>query len=78
MDDVLIASTTMDATELKERLSGRFAEARISADNFIDLFTETCEYYYTTEKLPAHFDRGRASIQPPRSEQLKNSLLPGG
>jgi hypothetical protein len=77
MDDVLIASTSMDATELQERLGGRFAEACISADNFIGLFNETCEYYYTTEKLPAHFDRGRTSIQPPRPEHLKNSLFQG-
>jgi hypothetical protein len=77
MDDVLIASISMDTTELQERLGRYFPEASISEDDLISLFTKTCEYYYTTEKLPVLFDHGRTSIQPPRPEQLKNSLFQG-
>ncbi len=76
MNDVLIASASMGATELRERLGGHFPEARIGADDLIGLFTETCEYRYATEKVPAHFDRGRASIQPPRPEELKQNFIP--
>lgn len=74
--DVLIVSASMDATELRERLRDRYPEARIGTEDLIGLFTATCEYRYTKEKLPAHFDRGRASIQPPRPEELKSNLTP--
>lgn len=75
-DDVSIVSASMDPEELRERLSGRFPEARIGVDDLIGLFTATCEYYYAKEKQSAHFDRGRASIQPPRPEELKKNLMP--
>lgn len=75
-DDLVIVSASMGVTELRERLDGRFPEARIGADNLLELFTATCEYYYAKEKLPAHFDRGRASIQPPRPEELKKNFIP--
>jgi len=76
MDDVLIASASMDPAELQERLGDRYSQARVGADDLVSLFTATCEYPYTTEKLPATFDRGRASIQPPQPEELKKSLIP--
>jgi hypothetical protein len=66
----------MGVTELRERLDGRFPEARVGAANLLELFTATCEYYYTKEKLPAHFDHGAASIQPPRPEELKQNFIP--
>lgn len=75
-DDVLIVSASMDTADLRERLGGRYPEARIGAEDLVGLFTATCEYYYAKEKLPAHFDRGRASIQPPRPEELKRNLMP--
>lgn len=75
-DDVLIVSASMDTTELRERLGDRHPEARISAEDLVGHFTATCEYYYAKEKQPAHFDRGRASIQPPRPEELKRNLMP--
>jgi hypothetical protein len=76
IDDLLIVSTSMCQAELRERLGNLYPEVRIGADNLIGLFTATSEYRYTTEKLPAHFDRGRTSLQPPRPEELKN-LIPG-
>jgi hypothetical protein len=76
MDDVLIVSASMDPEELRGRLGDRYPEARIGEENLISLFTATCEYYYAKEKQPAHFDRGRASIQPPRPEELKKNLIP--
>lgn len=66
----------MDSTKLQERLGHRYPEARIGVEDLIELFTTTCEYRYATEKLPAHFDHGRASIQPPRPEELKKNLAP--
>lgn len=54
-DDLLIVSASMDATELRDRLHDRYPEARIGADDLIDLFTATCEYRYTTEKLPVQY-----------------------
>lgn len=75
-DDLVIVSASMGVTELRERLDGLFPEARIGAEDLFELFTATCEYYYAKEKLPAHFDRGRASIQPPRPEELKKNLIP--
>ncbi|MDQ4000614.1 MAG: hypothetical protein M3283_06365 [Actinomycetota bacterium] len=72
----MIVSGSVDAAELRERLGDSYPEARIGAEDLIGLFTATCEYWYTTEKLPAHFDRDRASIQPPRPEELKKSLIP--
>lgn len=75
-DDVLIVSASMDTTELRERLGNRYPEARIGTEDLVGLFTATCEYYYAKEKQPAHFDRGRASIQPPRPEELKKNLMP--
>lgn len=77
MDDLLIVSASMDPTELRERLGDRYPEASIGAADMMGLFTATCEYTHTAEKLPAYFDRGRASIQPPRPEELKKSLAPG-
>jgi hypothetical protein len=76
MDDVHIVSASMDPEELRGRLGDRYPEARIGEENLISLFTATCEYYYAKEKQPAHFDRGRASIQPPRPEELKSNLIP--
>jgi hypothetical protein len=76
MADVLITSASMGETELRERLVGRYSEASISTNDPIGLFAEACEYRYAVEKLPAQFFRGRASIQPPRSEELKKSLIP--
>ncbi len=75
-DDVLIVSASMGTSELEARLGDRYPEARIGAEDLVGLFTATCEYYYAKEKQPAHFDRGRASIQPPRPEELKRNLMP--
>jgi hypothetical protein len=75
-DDVLIVSASMDTTELRDRLGDRYPEARIGAEDLVGLFTATCEYYYVKEKHPAHFDRGRVSIQPQRPEELKKNLMP--
>jgi hypothetical protein len=66
----------MDTTELQERLRDCYSEARVGTEDLVGLFTATCEYYYAKEKLPAHFDLGRASVQPPRPEELKRSLIP--
>lgn len=66
----------MNTTELRERLGDCYPEARIGAEDLVGLFTATCEYYYVKEKQPAHFDYGRASIQPPRPEELKKNLMP--
>ena len=74
-DDLSIVSVSMDTTELRERLGGRFPEAHVGADDLVGLFTATCEYRYATEKLPVQFDRGRASIQPPSPEELKKNLI---
>jgi hypothetical protein len=74
-DDLSIVSVSMDTMKLRERLGGRFPEARVGADDLVGLFTATCEYRYATEKLPAQFDRGRASIQPPSPEELKKNLI---
>ena len=73
-DDLLIVSASMGSAELQERLGDRYPEARIGVEDLIGLFTMTCEYRFATEKLPAHFDHGRASIQPPRPEELKKNL----
>jgi hypothetical protein len=75
-EDLVIVSASMGVTELRERLDGRFPEVRIGADNLLELFIATCEYYYTKEKLPAHFDHGAASIQTPRPEELKKNFIP--
>lgn len=74
--DLRIVSASMGASELRERLGDRYPEARIGSEDLIGLFTATCEYYYAKEKLPAHFARGRASIQPPQPEELKKNLMP--
>lgn len=76
-DDLRIVSASMGSDELRERLAGLYPEARIGADDPTELFTATCELYFAKEKLPAHFDRGRASVQPPRPEELKRNLIPG-
>jgi hypothetical protein len=73
-DDLLIVSASMGSAELQERLGDRYLEARIGVEDLIGLFATACEYRYATEKLPAHFDHGRASIQPPRPEELKKNL----
>jgi hypothetical protein len=75
--DVLIVSASTDATQLRERLSGSYPEAQIGMESFADLFATTCEYRHATEKAPTHFDRGRASIRPPRPAEFEGTLTPG-
>ena len=76
-EDLLIVSSSVESDELRDRLGELYPEASIGAEDLVDLFTETCEYYYAKEKLPAHFVRGRASIRVPEPEELKKNLLPG-
>jgi hypothetical protein len=75
-DDLLIVSASTGSAELQDRLGDRYPEACIGVEDLIGLFTTTCEYRYATEKLPAYFDHGRASIQPPRPEELKRNRAP--
>lgn len=77
MDDLLIVSASTSATELQEQLRSIYPEASFGIENFAELFATTCEYRYTTEKIPAHFERGWASIQPPRPGEFDRTLIPG-
>jgi hypothetical protein len=76
MDDLWIVSATMDPAHLQQRVGERYPEARLGTGDLIGLFTARCDYRYTAEKLPAFFDSGRTSIQPPRPEELRNNLIP--
>lgn len=76
MDDVSIVSASTSAEELQERLCSRYPEARIGTDDLSSLFTATCEYSYATEKTPAYFETGRASIRPLKPEEFKKNLIP--
>lgn len=75
--DLKIVSASTSTAELRERLRDGYPEARIGAESFAELFARTCEYRYTTEKIPAYFDRGRASIQPPRPGEFESNLTAG-
>lgn len=75
--DLLIVSASTGTAELQERLRISYPEARIGVESLSDLFATTCEYRYTTEKTPTHFDRGRASIRPPRPAEFENTLTQG-
>ncbi len=76
MEDLRIVSASTSATELRERLRERYPEAGIGADDLLGLFAATCEYDFATEGTPAHLDRGRTSVRPPRPEELKRGLIP--
>lgn len=77
MEDVLIVSASTSTEELLRRLQSRYPGARIGLESLNRLFTATCEYSYTTEKTPVYFENGRASIQPPKPEELKKNLITG-
>jgi hypothetical protein len=74
-EDLLIVSASMGSAELQERLGDRYSEAYIGVEDLSGIFTTTCEYRYATEKIPAQFDHGRSSIQPPRPDELKKNLI---
>jgi hypothetical protein len=71
---VRIVSASTGAEELEERLREGYPEVQIGVDSFVELFRTRCDYHHTTEHDTAHFERGRASIRPPRSEDLKHFI----
>lgn len=73
--DVRIVSASTGAGELEERIGGAFPESRIGVESLAELFKTGCDYRHATERSTVHFERGRASIGPPRPEAFKN-LVP--
>lgn len=73
--DVRIVSAATPTEELEERLRASYPEAHIGAGSLAELFKTTCDYHHTTEQSTAHFERGRASLRPPRPEAFKG-LVP--
>lgn len=70
--EIHIVSASTGTEELEERLREKYPKPRIGSSSLSELFATTCTYRYATEKSAVHFERGRASVRPPRPEALKN------
>ena len=75
MRDLRVVSASTSAEEIEDRLRAEYPDVRIGVTNLAELFKTTCDYYHATEQSTAHFERGRASIRPPRPETF-NGFVP--